>query len=166
MSRQWKLKDHWSMQYLLTLSPIHSKFHCTWDQFWQIWWVIWCLCEMRAKSKFETNRLDSVTYASVFQHPQNPYSWIERQRLSRQNINLPGNQKGYDTFETTVGKLLARRIQIFWVYFSVIIFDLLIFKTSESIPGRFGFVPSNTRLPRSQTVLKCLGWLANYFLVS
>ena len=28
-------------------------------------------------------------------------------------INLPTNQKGYDTFETTVGKLLARRIQIY-----------------------------------------------------
>ena len=27
-------------------------------------------------------------------------------------INLPSNQKGYVTSETTVGKLLARRIQI------------------------------------------------------
>ena len=35
---------------------------------------------------------------------------------SRQRINLPANQKGYDTFETTVGKLSARRIQIFRVY--------------------------------------------------
>ena len=32
-------------------------------------------------------------------------------------INLPTNQKGCDTFETTVGKLLARRIQIFPVPF-------------------------------------------------
>ena len=32
-------------------------------------------------------------------------------------INLPKNQKGYDTFETTVGKLSARRIQIFPDYF-------------------------------------------------
>ena len=32
-------------------------------------------------------------------------------------INLPTNQKGYDTFETTVGKLSARRIQIFPGYF-------------------------------------------------
>ena len=32
-------------------------------------------------------------------------------------INLASNQKGYDTFETTVGKLPARRIQIFPVYF-------------------------------------------------
>ena len=31
--------------------------------------------------------------------------------------NLPANRKGYDTFETTVGKLSTRRIQIFRVYF-------------------------------------------------
>ena len=34
-----------------------------------------------------------------------------------QIINLPTNQKGYDSFETTVGKLSARRIQICFVYF-------------------------------------------------
>ena len=45
------------------------------------------------------------------------YSWIECQRLSRQKINLPANQKGYDNFETTVGKLSARRIQICLVQF-------------------------------------------------
>ena len=32
-------------------------------------------------------------------------------------INLPANQKGCDTFETTVGKLSARRIQICFDYF-------------------------------------------------
>ena len=32
-------------------------------------------------------------------------------------INLPANQKGYDTFETTVGKLSARRIKTSRVYF-------------------------------------------------
>ena len=36
---------------------------------------------------------------------------------SRQKINLPANQKGYDTVETTVGKLSARRIQICVGYF-------------------------------------------------
>ena len=37
---------------------------------------------------------------------------------SRQKNNLPANQKGYDTFETTtVGKLSARRIQICFEYF-------------------------------------------------
>ena len=45
------------------------------------------------------------------------YSWIERLRPSRQNINLSANQQGYNTFETTVGKLSARRIQIFPVQF-------------------------------------------------
>ena len=36
---------------------------------------------------------------------------------SRRKINLPANQKGYDTFETTVGKLSVRRIQIYPDYF-------------------------------------------------
>ena len=31
--------------------------------------------------------------------------------------NLPTNQKGYDTFETTAGMLSARRIQICFDYF-------------------------------------------------
>ena len=52
---------------------------------------------------------------------------------SRQTINLPTNQKGYDKSETTIEKLSARRIQICWVYFSVIIFDLLFFKTSQNM---------------------------------
>ena len=33
-------------------------------------------------------------------------------RYTHTKINLPTNQRGYDTFETTVGKLSARRIQI------------------------------------------------------
>ena len=41
---------------------------------------------------------------------------------SRQKNNLPTNQKGYDKSETTDEKLSARRIQIYWVYFSLIIF--------------------------------------------
>ena len=36
---------------------------------------------------------------------------------SRQKINLPTNQKGYDKSETTDEKLSARRIQICRVYF-------------------------------------------------
>ena len=35
---------------------------------------------------------------------------------------FPTNQKGYDKSETTDEKLSARRIQIFQVYFSVILF--------------------------------------------
>ena len=38
------------------------------------------------------------------------------------------NRKGCDNSETTAGKRSARRIQIFWVPFSVIIFWSLIFK--------------------------------------
>ena len=37
-------------------------------------------------------------------------------------INLLMNQKGYDTIETTVGQLLARRIQIYPDYFCLGIF--------------------------------------------
>ena len=40
------------------------------------------------------------------------FSW-RRTRI----INFSTNQKGYDTFETTVGKLSVRRIQIFPEYF-------------------------------------------------
>ena len=40
-----------------------------------------------------------------------------RSGISTRIINLPTNQKGYDTFKTIVGKLLARRIQIFPVHF-------------------------------------------------
>ena len=40
-----------------------------------------------------------------------------RQRLSQHKINLPANQKAYDNFETTVGKLSARSIQICLVRF-------------------------------------------------
>ena len=36
---------------------------------------------------------------------------------SRQKINFPAHQKGYDNSETTIGKLLARRIQIYPDYF-------------------------------------------------
>ena len=50
------------------------------------------------------------------------FSW-RRTRI----INLPANQKGYDTFETTVGKLSARRIQIYRVFFLNHFFDLIFF---------------------------------------
>ena len=44
-----------------------------------------------------------------------------------QIINLPTNQKGYDTFETTAGKLSARRIQIYPDYFCLgIIFKVIL----------------------------------------
>ena len=91
---------------------------------------------------------------------------------SRQKINLPMNQKGYDNFETTMRKLSARRIQICFYYFCKIHFWPLIFwnkwiqgpnKNSQS---RFGFALSNTLVPRSQTLLRCLGSLVNYFIVS
>ena len=45
--------------------------------------------------------------------------WISN--TSRRKINLPTNQNGYDTFETTVGKLSARRIHICCDYFCLCI---------------------------------------------
>ena len=52
-----------------------------------------------------------------------PYSLLDwTSNTSRRKINLPTNQKGYDKSETTDEKLLARRIQIFRVYFSLVIF--------------------------------------------
>ena len=56
-----------------------------------------------------------------------------RSAIRTRKINLPANQKSYDNSETTVGKLSARRNQICRIYFSVIIFDLLLFKTSENM---------------------------------
>ena len=47
-----------------------------------------------------------------------------RSAIRIHKINLPTKQKSYDNSETTVGKLLARIIQIFRVLFSVIIFYL------------------------------------------
>ena len=47
-------------------------------------------------------------------------------------INLPANQKGYDTFETTVGKLSARKFRSALSIFVKSIFDLLFFETSEN----------------------------------
>ena len=45
-----------------------------------------------------------------------------RSGIHTRTINLSANRKGYGTFETTVGQLSARRIHIFLVPFSVIIF--------------------------------------------
>ena len=53
--------------------------------------------------------------------------------LSRQKFNFPANQKGYDNFETTIGKLLARRIQICLVQFYKSHFWPLFFKITFQI---------------------------------
>ena len=68
--------------------------------------------------------------------------------------NFPTNQKGYDNYETTIGKLLTRRIQIFQISFLWSLFDLLVFKTSEKrteqkCTRQIWIASSNTRLPRS-----------------
>ena len=66
---------------------------------------------------------------------------------SRRKINLPTNQKGYDNPKNTVRKLPGRRIQICQLYFSVIIFDLICFKTIENmVPTKI--YPEDLNLPR------------------
>ena len=83
---------------------------------------------------------------------------------------LPENRKGYDNFETTVGKLSARRIQIcfdyfckihFWPPFSKLLSKYCQEKNSQI---RIGSILLNTRLPRSQIRLRCLGQSSNWFL--
>ena len=64
--------------------------------------------------------------------------------------NLPANQKGYDNSETTVGKLSTRKIQICCdnLFKPFLVSFLKHVKTG------------------SQTLLRCLGLLANCFLLS
>ena len=109
------------------------------------------------------------------------YSFDEREHIGQvfllQSYNLAIvvtgflMRKGYNKTKTNVGKLLARRIQTFRLYFCVIIFWPLIFQNkwkyvpNANIPGRFGFALSNTCLPRSEILLRSLFLLANWFLV-
>ena len=67
-------------------------------------------------------------------------------RRTRKN-NLPMNQKGYDNCKPIVGKVSARRIQIFRVYFLWSFFDLLFFKTNEN-KARTKIYPKYLDLPR------------------
>ena len=84
----------------------------------------------RARSVFCLHELSQIlSYCSV-----RSVQLDCRSARRTQNINLPTNQKSYNNSETTVGKLSARRIQICQVHFSVIIFDLLFFKTSKKWP--------------------------------
>ena len=46
--------------------------------------------------------------------------WISQYEPTK--INSPTDQKGYDSSETTVGKLSTRRIQIFLIHFCLIHF--------------------------------------------
>ena len=60
----------------------------------------------------DTNNDKLLQFTEYRNNKVQAYSWIGRPIRADKKINLPANQKGYDTFETTVGKLLARRIQI------------------------------------------------------
>ena len=57
-----------------------------------------------------------------------------RSAIRTRKINLPASQEGFDSSETIVRKLLARRIQICQIHFSVIIFDFLFLKQVKIWP--------------------------------
>jgi len=61
------------------------------------------------------------------------YSWIGRLQYEPTENNLPANPKGYNTFETTVGKLSARRIQICCDYFCLDIILKVILNNFQNI---------------------------------
>ena len=74
-----------------------------WDQFW-----------------ITQPKLHGAWYLIFVVKPQNMLIQLQLDCWSAtrtRTINLPTNQKSCDTFETTVGKLSARRIQIFPLYF-------------------------------------------------
>ena len=79
-------------------------------------WKLHCACTVKvaeiAAGKDENSDID----AEMVQ-----LDWTSN--TSRQKNNFPANQKGYDTFETIVGKVPARRIQIFrvCVYLGIIL---------------------------------------------
>ena len=91
------------------------------------------------------------------------YVWESQERkYHTQKINFTANQKGYDVFETSVGKLSARKFQICLVYFCKIYFWPLNFWNkwkhgpNKNIPDKFRFPLSNTLVQRYQTVLSCV----------
>ena len=53
------------------------------------------------------------------------YSWIADKLSAHKKTIFLANRKGYGNSKITIAKLSAKRIQIFWLPFSVIIFDLL-----------------------------------------
>ena len=87
---------------------------------------------------------------------------------NKRKIKSPMNQEDYDNSETTVGKLLTRRIQIFWVHCCEIHFIFLSknFPNNaqrKSEPGRIRFASPNTLVQTSQILRRCLGLFENWF---
>ena len=86
--------------------------------------------------------------------------------MNTRKINSRTNQNDYGNFETTVGKLSARRIQISWANFCLVHFDLF-FQNNFSndartkLPKRIGFASSNTLVLRTQVFLRSLGLFGN-----
>ena len=112
--------------------------------------------------------LTNVTCATpllLFELTRIQLDWTPSRRT--QKSNLPANQKGYDNSETTKRKLSARRIQISFDYFCkihlwpLIFWNKWIWGPNKNSQSRFGFASPNTRLPRSQSLLRCLGSMIN-----
>ena len=64
--------------------------------------------------------------------------------MSRQKINFPANQKGYDNSKTTVGRLSAKRIQIFRVQFCLDVVWKVILKRGEMDDTKLNLVDVNS----------------------
>ena len=66
-------------------------------------------------NNFSSEQSPDASLNVLIWFPTHTYSWIADQRDAHKK--MPTNQKGYGTFETTVVKLLARRIQVYPDYF-------------------------------------------------
>ena len=120
------IKSPWMLE---TLTKISNKYVKIWSP----------LCKYVAIHKQDTYALYSEFYQSWINDIKQLALWDYLQldwtsNTSRQKINLPTNQRGYDNSETTVGKLSARRIQIYCVYFSLIILTSYLFKQVKAWP--------------------------------
>ena len=83
-----------------------------------------CCFENGCRGAFPEKALSAIlcdipryTRGSNWRCPAASYSWIGLPIRADKKTNLPANQKGYDNSKTTIGKLLARRTQIFQVSF-------------------------------------------------
>ena len=102
--------------YYTAHKPCTSPLHRVWRS-----WNVTCTALQRTMTtaKDKLPRYESVRTAFLFcliivTHLK--YSWSALKVHAQKNNKNP---KGYDTFETTYGKLLERRIQLYCAYFYV-----------------------------------------------
>ena len=96
------------------------------------------------------------------------YSWIADQLSAHEKLICQRTRRA-TTIPRPPLKALSKKNphlpgQIFCDHFLVSCFlNQRKYGPNKKEPGRFGFSSSNTRLPRSQTLLRFLGSMANYF---